>query len=208
MIKAIKECDGYFFNEENKKLYGITGKDIEEIEIIDQDGDLIKLKDFHVKSKTMYFKADETEEIETKDENTGETITLNESVEKYYTQKNGSISDIKNWTEKAEKSKKQIKVKDFTIKTTEYKKNDQAPAIQVSDIINENENVNTGLERFGSIDGIMNIDNVGIWFSTPDGRKDLERNIVARWEGLYFWAVDKKSVELVVKGVGQLFEMN
>ena len=208
MIKEIKECDGYFFHEENKKLYGINGKDIEEIEVIDQDGDLIKLKNFHTKANTIYFKTEEIEKIETTDEKTGESITLSEAVEKNYTQKNGNISEIKEWTEKAEKTKKQMKVKDFTVKTNEYKKNKQSEPISVSDVINENEAVNTGLERFGTVDGILNIDNIGLWFSTPDGRKDLERNIVARWEGLYFWAIDKKNVELVIKGVGQLFEMN
>lgn len=205
MIKAIKECDGYFFNEENKKLYGINGTEIGQIDVIDQDGDVVKLKDFFVKSKTLNFMVEEYEQVEVKDKESKETITVNQAVEKYYSQKNESISENKNWTEKPEKTKQQIKHSKFSVSTIEYKKNPQAPGVQISEVLNEDKNVNTGCERFGTVDGIMMVEGSGLWFSTPDGRKS--EKVVARWEGLYYWGINRKNVDLVIKGSGRLYEM-
>lgn len=209
MMKAIQEYDAYFFKKENKHLFGIKGSIITPIQIIDQDGDIVKLIDFNVKSKTISFAVGEIEAVEKEVE--GETVTVNETIEKFYQQKNGKISEVKSFDEKTKKSKQQLKHYQFNIETGKYKDYDVSDVTaDFSDLDEKNKKVvrvETGLERFGTVDAYFHVEGVGLWFNTPDGRKETkgEKTYIARVEGLYFWGVDHKNLQLIIRGEGELF---
>lgn len=194
MIKPIKTYDAYFMSTDIVKLYGLESDKITVIDVIDQDGDIITLKDFFTKSGVLYFATIENESQMIDDVET--TI----QVEHFYSQKDGKITELDSLPEKPTTNRAHYTSKEFTISDFDYK------GKACTDV--KNLTCASGIERFFMVDNFIHFDGKGIYFNVPDGRYavvDGSRNYV-RIEGLYFWGVGIKPVEYLV-GDGSLWKM-
>lgn len=194
MIKPVKTYDAYFMSTEIVKLYGLESDKVTVIDVIDQDGDVIKMKDFFTKSGVLYFATIENE-IQMIDD-----VETTIQVKHFYSQKDGKITELDSLPAKPTTSRAHYTSKEFTISDFDYK------GKECTDV--KNLTCNSGIERFFMVDAFHHFDGKGIYFNVSDGRYaivDGSRNYV-RWEGLYFWGVGKKPVEYLV-GDGSLWKM-
>ena len=199
MIKSIKTYDAYFYAREMKRLFGITEKAIEKIEVIDQDGDAVLINDFFKKGGVLYFSVNEietvTEEVENLKTGKKEKVTVDKSVTKFYQQKETTISEIDELPEKPSLSRAHYDSKEFTITDFEYEKKPCTDVKNISRI--------AGIERFFMVDGFFHYAGSGMFFNVSDGRYD--KDIMVREKGLYYWSLARSGIEYLV-GEGALYK--
>jgi len=196
MIKPIKTYDAYFIKNDNKKLYGINKETVEEIKIIDQDGEPVKLIDFFKSGDDLYFSVKEIEITEMDGKEIKEPIIGIA----FYRQKDGLIDIIKKLPEKPVQSQITYNSDEFKILKTEYNKEFYS---DLRFINKETKKEKFGIERFGIINNFIHFPGIGIYINVPVGRGE---DIGLRIRGLYFWDINKKCIEYIIRGEGILYK--
>lgn len=181
MIKPIANYDAYFLTKDSK-LYGIDIQGVKKIDVIDQDGDEVKLNDFFISGGNLFFSVTEIDTVEIDGNNVSEGITY------FYKQSKGEITKVDKLPAKPVQSRSHYEHAEFTIKDTKYENKDYT---DVKNLI-----VTSGIERFLMVDNFLHYDGQGIYFNVSDGR--YNEVITVRDEGLYFWDVTKSAIEYMI----------
>jgi hypothetical protein len=187
MIKPIKTHDAYFFSNE-KRLWGIEEKQIKNIEVIDQDGDVVTINDFFTKSGSIYFQVTEieTEKTEIEDgKGNKEKVDVDKMIVRCYCQKAGTITEISELPERPAANRSHLNTKEFSITDFDF---EGKPCSDVKNLTRE-----SGIERFFMVDGFYHYEGSGLFFAVSDGRYNEET--VVREAGLYYWSTKNSGIE-------------
>ena len=192
MLKPIKKTQNYFL-QENKTLISINYDGLEVCEIIDQDGDELKLIDFFKKDESLYFTILSHEEIENPDydetllpEDEGykpEFITVEKEL--YYKQLDGKVTTLKTKPVKPELVNTHVNNDVFKSFETEYNGENY---IDIKNVF-----MDSGIERNKIVNGYANVNEVGLYFYIKIGRDETIRP-----EGLYFWPKNRTSISKIM----------
>jgi len=183
MIKPVTEFQNYFLKTSNNQLYGFDIQGVKKIDVIDQDGDAVTLKDFFTVSGNLYFTISEAEATET------DGNTVYESVTKYYKQSEGEITEISELPTRPAIGRVLLSNSEFIISTFIYN-GTTCSDVKNLEVLKLNPKF---LERFIMVDGFCYLSGVGLYFNVSEGRGK------ARTPGLYFWNVGNMSIEKITE---------
>lgn len=191
-LNPIENYDCYFITKENKNLYGISSGGITLIIVKDKYDNVIKLTDFFIKNKSMYFSFRVVEETNDKDEE-GNKIIIDTII--HCKQTGEEISQVETIPDKPNLNRiDEFKSEYFIIKSIKYEGG------VYTDI--ENLTCISGIERFELVNNHLQIDDIGLVFNVVIGRGE---ELDIRNRGLYFWGNERKGVEYLI-GEGDMWK--
>ena len=178
MMKPIKVYEKYAVDE-NNRVMGINGKDLELVFLTDEEGKGYQFNDFFVDGGDIYFQTKEIVVDDTDPEN-----PTSEEVTHYYSQVDNEVSEYVSASDYPVKpiiSFVEMGITPFSIKTVDNNGSD------VSYVGRDTLNKKTGeIEHkptgFKMIDGYCSVKD-GLWFSVPE-------TISIRLKGIYFYPVE------------------
>ncbi len=183
--QMIPEYQNYFVTESGQ-LYGLDEQGAKRINPVDEEETPITISDFFIKGGDVYFTVQDIDNTDP------ENPVVNET---YYKQKNGNAEIISSIPSKPGIVRVSLNNEEFTIENFDY----QGKACSdVRNLVTE-----SGLERFFMVDGSSHFPGIGLYINVSDGR--YNERIMVRDKGLYFWPVDKPSMNIVIPGLGVLW---
>jgi len=185
MIKPIAQHQNYYFTPAQKKIYGLTAEGVtDEIEIIDQDGEPVKLIDFWTKNGELYFSVEEIDDSNQEDMQT--------KICYYKQDKSGKVSQLATEPTRPELHRVILENGEFSIKNFDYH------GTICSDVKNETQK-DSGIERFLLVNGFSHFPGVGLFFNIAEGRPKVRKT------GLAFWPLKSQSYQYVKLPNGEIW---
>lgn len=177
-MQPIPAYQNYFFDD-NKNVFGISEEGLTPVKFLDNSGQETEVNDFFSVNGKYYITVKSMQETEELDE---EGSPVMEEISTYYEQSNNTIQEVQSIPARPVQGRKQLNNSEFTITDNEYK------GTPVSDL--RNLFMNSGIERFLLLNAYSYIQGVGLWIYVKEGREPVRPS-----ESLYFWPVDKPSMQ-------------